>query len=93
MRKTVVMLARAMHLERWAVLGHSYGAFVALQQAVDYPGSAAAVIVAAVFRLRGSSPSASTRACARSSPLTCATRWPRRSRASPRCRRPRNSRT
>lgn len=41
----VVMLARAMHLERWAVLGHSYGAFVALQQAVDYPGSAAAVIV------------------------------------------------
>jgi proline-specific peptidase len=41
----VVMLAHAMELERWAVLGHSYGAFVALQQAVDYPGSAAATIV------------------------------------------------
>jgi len=41
----VVMLARAMRLDRWAVLGHSYGAFVALQQAVDFPGLAAAVIV------------------------------------------------
>ncbi len=41
----VVMLARALRLDRWAVLGHSYGAFVALQQAVDYPGMAAAVIV------------------------------------------------
>jgi len=41
----VVMLARALDLERWAVLGHSFGAFVALQQAVDYPGVAAATIV------------------------------------------------
>ena len=41
----VVMLAKALRLDRWAVLGHSYGAFVALQQAVDYPGQAAAVIV------------------------------------------------
>lgn len=41
----VVMLAKALRLDRWAVLGHSYGAFVALQQAVDYPGMAAAVIV------------------------------------------------
>lgn len=41
----VVMLARALELERWAVLGHSFGAFVALQQAVDYPGMAAATIV------------------------------------------------
>lgn len=41
----VIMLARAMHLERYAVLGHSYGAFVALQQAVDYPGTAAAVVI------------------------------------------------
>ena len=41
----VVMLAEAMGLQRWAVLGHSYGAFVALQQAVDYPDMAAAVIV------------------------------------------------
>ena len=41
----VVMLARALGLERWAVLGHSFGAFVALQQAVDFPGMAAATIV------------------------------------------------
>ena len=41
----VVMLARALDLERWAVLGHSFGAFVALQQAVDFPGMAAATIV------------------------------------------------
>jgi proline iminopeptidase len=41
----VVMLARAMRLGRYAVLGHSYGAFVALQAAVDYPGMAAATIV------------------------------------------------
>ena len=32
------MLARALRLDRYAVLGHSYGAFVALQNAVDYPG-------------------------------------------------------
>lgn len=41
----VTMLARAMRLDRYAVLGHSYGAFVALQQAVDFPGIAAATIV------------------------------------------------
>jgi proline iminopeptidase len=41
----VIMLARAMRLERYAVLGHSYGAFVALQAAVDYPGMAAAVVI------------------------------------------------
>ncbi len=41
----VIMLARAMRLERYAVLGHSFGAFVALQHAVDYDGMAAASIV------------------------------------------------
>ena len=41
----VVMLARAMRLDRYAVLGHSFGAFVALQNLVDYPGSASAVII------------------------------------------------
>jgi proline iminopeptidase len=40
MAQDVIMLARAMGLERYAVLGHSYGAFVALQNAVDYPGMA-----------------------------------------------------
>jgi proline iminopeptidase len=41
----VVMLAQALDFERWAVLGHSFGAFVALQQAVDFPRMAAATIV------------------------------------------------
>jgi proline iminopeptidase len=41
----VIMLARALRLTRYAVLGHSYGAFVALQNAVDYPGMASQVIV------------------------------------------------
>lgn len=41
----VIMLARALRLHRYAVLGHSYGAMVALQNAVDYPGMAAQVIV------------------------------------------------
>ena len=45
MAQDVIMLARAMHLDRYAVLGHSYGAFVALQNAVDYPGMAAQTIV------------------------------------------------
>jgi proline iminopeptidase len=41
----VIMLARAMRLDRYAVFGHSYGAFVALQNAVDYPGIAVKTIV------------------------------------------------
>ena len=45
MAQDVIMLARAMGLERYAVLGHSYGAFVALQNALDYPGMAAGTIV------------------------------------------------
>jgi proline iminopeptidase len=45
MAQDVIMLALALKLEWYAVLGHSYGAFVALQNAVDYPGQAAATIV------------------------------------------------
>jgi proline iminopeptidase len=45
MAADVVALAKAMSLEDYAVLGHSYGAFVALQNAVDFPGSAARTIV------------------------------------------------
>src|SRR3989442_13032731 len=45
MAQDVLMLARAMGLDRYAVLGHSFGAFVALQNAVDYPGMAAATVV------------------------------------------------
>ena len=45
MAKDVVSLANAMGLGRYAVLGHSYGAFVALQNAVDFPGAAAQSII------------------------------------------------
>jgi proline iminopeptidase len=45
MAEDVVSLARSMGLERYAVLGHSYGAFVALQNAVDFPRMAAQTIV------------------------------------------------
>ena len=38
-------LARAMGLREYAVLGHSYGAFVALWHAVEFPGEAARTIV------------------------------------------------
>lgn len=45
MAKDVVSLAGAMELDKYAVLGHSYGAFVALQNAVDFPSAAAQIIV------------------------------------------------
>jgi len=45
MAQDVIMLARALGLNHYAVLGHSFGAFVALQNAVDYPGMAAQTIV------------------------------------------------
>jgi proline iminopeptidase len=45
MAQDVIMLARSLGLDRYAVLGHSFGAFVALQNAVDYPGMAAQTIV------------------------------------------------
>ena len=45
MAADVSSLAKALSLDRYAVLGHSYGAFVALVHAVDHPGGAAATIV------------------------------------------------
>jgi len=45
MAADVTDLARALGLTRYAVLGHSYGAFVALQNAVDFPSAAAQTIV------------------------------------------------
>jgi proline iminopeptidase len=45
MAKDVVSLAEALGLRKYAVLGHSYGAFVALQNAVDFPGTASQTIV------------------------------------------------
>ena len=47
MAADVGALARAMDLERYAVLGHSFGAFVALQHAVDDPDAERAAIVSA----------------------------------------------
>jgi proline iminopeptidase len=41
----VEALAAALRLDRYAVLGHSYGAFLALQHAIDFPGRPAATIV------------------------------------------------
>src|SRR5262245_8036747 len=41
----VGLLAEAMRLDQYAVLGHSYGAFVALQHAVDFPAQAAQTII------------------------------------------------
>ena len=38
-------LAETLELERYVVLGHSFGAFVALQHAVDFPGKPAASII------------------------------------------------
>jgi proline iminopeptidase len=38
-------LAEALGLERYAVLGHSGGAMIALEHAVDYPGAAAQSII------------------------------------------------
>jgi proline iminopeptidase len=43
--KDVGLLAKAMRLGKYAVLGHSYGAFVALQNAVYFPGQAAQTII------------------------------------------------
>jgi proline iminopeptidase len=45
MAADVSELAAAMGFDPYATLGHSYGAFVVLQHAVDHPGDAAATIV------------------------------------------------
>lgn len=47
MAADVEALAETLELERYAVLGHSFGAFVALQHAVDYTGRAAASVISA----------------------------------------------
>jgi proline iminopeptidase len=45
MADDICFLAQALGLDRYAVLGHSFGAFVALQHAVDFPGMATQTIV------------------------------------------------
>ena len=47
MAADIESLAEELELERFAVLGHSFGAFVALQHAVDFPGRAEASIISA----------------------------------------------
>jgi proline iminopeptidase len=49
MAADVGALARALGLDRYAVLGHSFGSLVALQNAVDFPGQSAATVVSAGF--------------------------------------------
>lgn len=49
MADDIVRLADALRIERYAVLGHSFGALVALQNAVDHPGVAAATIISSGF--------------------------------------------
>jgi len=49
MAQDIVLLAQALELKRYAVLGHSYGALVALQNAVDFPGRASQTIVSSGF--------------------------------------------
>ena len=41
-------VARVLGAQRYAVFGHSYGAFVALQQAVSEPGAAASIVCCGV---------------------------------------------
>lgn len=43
----VTDLAESLGLSSYAVLGHSFGAFVALQHAVDFPGAARGTVVSA----------------------------------------------
>lgn len=45
MAHDVTELAEKLQLQEYFVLGHSYGAFVALQQAVDFPGKAKKTII------------------------------------------------
>lgn len=47
MAADVERLAQTLELERYAVLGHSYGAFVALHHAVEFPGRPVATIISA----------------------------------------------
>src|SRR5215471_15643030 len=45
MAADVTDLASALGLASYGVLGHSFGSFLALQHAVDFPGAAAATVV------------------------------------------------
>ena len=47
MAADITELADSLNLSSYAALGHSFGAFLALQHAVDFPGAATATIVSA----------------------------------------------
>jgi len=47
MAADITDLATSLRLSSYGVLGHSFGAFLALQHAVDFPGAAAATLVSA----------------------------------------------
>src|SRR5437764_682880 len=47
MAADIEALAQTLELDRYAVLGHSFGSFVALQHAVDFAGRPAASIISA----------------------------------------------
>jgi proline iminopeptidase len=49
MAADVARLAEALDLDHYHVLGHSYGALVALQNAVDFPGAAARTVISSGF--------------------------------------------
>lgn len=49
MAKDIVSLAKALELDGYAILGHSYGSLVTLQNAVDFPGKASLSIVSSGF--------------------------------------------
>jgi pimeloyl-ACP methyl ester carboxylesterase len=49
MARDVADLAEALSLDRYHVLGHSFGAMVALQHAVDFPSAAAGTVLSAVI--------------------------------------------
>lgn len=49
MAQDVLSLARAMNLENYAILGHSFGALVALQNAVDFPDQHIQTIISSGF--------------------------------------------
>jgi proline iminopeptidase len=49
MSKDIILLAKALDIHDYAVLGHSYGALVALQNAVDFPAAASHTIISSGF--------------------------------------------
>src|SRR5215207_4985273 len=74
--RDVVDLARALELDEYAVLGHSFGGFVAQRLAVDDPGAASALVLVATSPATSLLPSLADRASgARPEKRDAALRW------------------